>query len=402
MIWQPSSLGDWRVFLSLRSFGSLYKLERTRFNGFARAHFAVPEKTGFSQEGNVQNSLNNEDEEINESKLLVREASEKYISYLEVAADQYMDALEDIEHKCTKQDEDADSIFQELTVLNESMLQVCEQFENSVNDEAAIKAARVAFRDKTDPIISKSYGATRVRTWPQGYQGDYKTIEFIYRNTSMSEGIGYYLDKYMLSSTLAVGVRERMRKLAELLKTEMINRQYPKVLDIACGSCRELHDLVPEIEKAGAHFKCIDLDSEALDFALNRLSYAGLSPDRAEFIQYNALRLFDYETALSAFGMQDIIYSVGYFDYLADDFLVKLLNTLYLMLNPSGKLIAAFKDANRYRSQLYHWFADWDGFLQRTQDDFERIFRQAEIPESALSMTRVKSGSIIFYIATKR
>jgi SAM-dependent methyltransferase len=349
----------------------------------------------------VQNSWNNENEEINESKLLVREASEKYISYLEAAADQYMDALTDIERRCAKQDEDTDSIYQELTVLSDSMLQVCEQFENFVNDEVAVKAAQVAFRDKTEPIISKSYGASRVRTWPQGYQGDYKTIEFIYRNTPMSDGIGYYIDKYVLSATLAVGVRERMRKLAELLKTEITNRQQPKVLDIACGSCRELHDIVPEIEKAKAHFKCIDLDSDALDFALNRLSYAGLSAERAEFIQYNALRMFDYETAMSSFGMQDIIYSVGYFDYLANDFLTKLLRTLYMLLNPGGKLIAAFKDANRYRSQLYHWFADWDGFLQRTDDDFERLFRRAEIPRSTVTMTRVKSGSIIFYIATK-
>ncbi len=377
------------------------KLGRTPFFWICQGHITQYPKETVVQGGEVQNSLNYENEEINESKLLVHEASEKYISYLEAAADQYMDALKDIERRCTKQDEDTDSIYQELAVLSDSMLQVCEQFEDFVNDEAAIKTAQVAFRDKTEPIVSKSYGASRVRTWPQGYQGDYKTIEFIYRNTPMSEGIGYYIDKYVLSATLAVGVRERMRKLAELLKTEMINRQYPKVLDIACGSCRELHEIVPEIEKAGAHFKCIDLDSDALDFALNRLSYAGLSADRAEFIQYNALRMFDYETAVSAFGMQDIIYSVGYFDYLTDDFLMKLLRTLYMLLNPGGKLIAAFKDANRYRSQLYHWFADWDGFLQRTDDDFERLFRRAEIPSSALTMTRVKSGSIIFYIATK-
>ncbi len=332
----------------------------------------------------MQNSWGYDNEEINENALLVSEESEKYISYLEATTDHYMDTLRDIERRCISKEGDPESIFQELTVLNDSMLQVCEQFEKLVNDKAAIKAAQVAFRDKTEPIVSKSYGANRVRTWPQGYQGDYKTIEFMYRNTPMSEGIGYYLDKYVLSATLAVGVRERMRKLAELLKTELINRQYPKVLDIACGSCRELHEIVPEIEKSGAHFKCIDLDSDALDFALNRLSYAGLSADRAEFIQYNALRMFDYETAVSAFGMQDIIYSVGYFDYLADDFLVKLLSTLYMLLNPGGKLIAAFKDANRYRSQLYHWFADWDGFLQRTDDDFERLFRRAEIPSSAL------------------
>ncbi len=349
----------------------------------------------------MQNSSNYENDVISESKLLVRETSEKYISYLEAATGQYLDALEDIERRCSKQDEDRDSIFQELTVLNESMLQVCEQFENSVDDEAAIKTARVAFRDKTDSIILKGYGANRARTWPQGYQGDYKTIEFVYRNTPMSEGIGYFLDKYMLSSTVAVAVRERMRKLAELLKAEMINRQYPNVLDIACGSCREMHEIIPEIEKAGAHFKCIDLDSEALDFALNRLSYAGLSPEQAEFIQYNAIRMFDYDTAVSAFGMQDIIYSVGYFDYLHNEFLVKMLNSLYSMLNPGGKLIAAFKDVNRYRPQAYHWFVNWDGFLQRTENDFNKLFSQTEIPGSALSMTRVRSGVILFYIATK-
>jgi SAM-dependent methyltransferase len=218
----------------------------------------------------------------------------------------------------------------------------------------------------------------------------------------MSEGIGYYLDKYMLSTTIAVAVKERMRKLAELLKTELMNRQRPKVLNIACGPCREMNEIIPEIEISGAHFKCIDFDSEALDFALNRLSNAGLSENRAEFIQYNALRLFDYETAVSAFGMQDIIYSVGYFDYLADDFLVKMLSTFYLMLNPGGKLIAAFKDVNRYRPQAYHWLVDWDGFLQRTQDDFERLLQQAGIPDNALSITRVNSGAIIFYTATKQ
>jgi SAM-dependent methyltransferase len=349
----------------------------------------------------LQDSANYENGEIIESKLLVREASEKYIGYLEAATDHYMDALEDIERRCARQDDDAESIFQELTALNDSMLQICEQFENSVNDEAAVKAARIAFRDKTDPILSKSYGVNRARTWPQGYQGDYKTLEFAYRNTPMSEGIGYYFDKYMLSVTVAVAVRERIRKLAELLKTELINRQRPQVLNIACGSCREMHDIIPEIEKSSAHFKCIDLDSDALDFALNRLSNAGLSSGRAEFIQYNGLRMFDYDTAVSAFGMQDIIYSVGYFDYLPDDFLAKLLNALYLMLNPGGKLIAAFKDANRYRSQAYHWLVDWDGFLQRTQDDFDRLFRKANIPSNTLSMTRVRSGIIIFYTATK-
>jgi hypothetical protein len=81
---------------------------------------------------------------------------------------------------------------------------------------------------------------------------------------------------------------------------------------------------------------------------------------------------------------------------------MKLLNSLYGLLNPGGKLIASFKDANRYRPELFHWLVDWDGFLQRTEKDFERVFRDANIPSATISMTRVDSGSIVFYTITKQ
>jgi extracellular factor (EF) 3-hydroxypalmitic acid methyl ester biosynthesis protein len=217
----------------------------------------------------------------------------------------------------------------------------------------------------------------------------------------MSDGIGYYLDKYLLSTTLSIGVRERIVKMGSLLKEELMNRRDPKVLDIACGSCREVFELAPEIKASGAKFTCVDLDPDALDFSLDRLAYAGLTADHAELIQYNALRMFDPEMAKMEFGMRDIIYSIGFFDYLPDDFLLKMLNSLYSLLNPGGKLIVAFKDANRYQSQLFHWLIDWDGFLQRTENDFERLFKDAKIPNSALSMSRIPSGSIVFYSITR-
>jgi predicted SAM-dependent methyltransferase len=104
---------------------------------------------------------------------------------------------------------------------------------------------------------------------------------------------------------------------------------------------------------------------------------------------------------MAEFGRQDIIYSVGYFDYLPDDFLVKLLKTLYNLLLPDGKLIMAYKDAARYRAEIYHWLVDWDGFKQRTEPDFARLFRAADIPDNSLHMERVGSGSIVFYSAKK-
>ncbi|GAB4412771.1 MAG: hypothetical protein OHK0032_08870 [Thermodesulfovibrionales bacterium] len=342
-------------------------------------------------------------EEIKGNVSFVGEERERYISTLDSATELFNKKLKDIERRCLNAGEDPDELLNATAKALTDMTDVFEEFERGVNyDKQIIRDARVRFREKTNPILSKSYCINRARTWPQGYQGDYKTLEIVYRNTPMSEGIGYYLDKCMLSTPLAIGVRERIAKLRDLLEEELADRKDPRVLDIACGSCREVFELAPAIEESGARFTCIDLDSDALNFALNRLAYTDIPSDHIQFLKYNALRMFDHELNMEEFGMQDVIYSVGYFDYLRDDFLVKLLNALYMLLNPGGKLIAAFKDVNYYRPQPYHWIADWDGFLQRTKEDFDSLFKQAGIPDSALSTTRVRSEMIIFYTVTKQ
>lgn len=342
------------------------------------------------------------EDEMKDEILFIREERERYTKHFEEETEKFIRNLEAIEKRCLDTQQNPEDILNAVSAALTNMSYACEEFEKGVNyDKAIIKDAQVEFREKTNPIMSKSYCVNRTRTWPQGYQGDFKTLEDVYRNMPMSTGIGYYLDKCMLSSTLAVAVRERIIKLKEILKVELIKRRSPRVLDIACGSCREVIELVPEIEKSGAKFTCIDLDSDALNFALNRLSYANLLSDQIEFLKYNALRMFDHDLNMKEFGMQDIIYSVGYFDYLPDDFLSRMLNALYQLLNKGGKLIGAFKDADCYRYYDYHWLVDWNGFLQRTEYDFDRLFEKAGIPNHAISVTREESGVIIFYEVTK-
>jgi SAM-dependent methyltransferase len=350
----------------------------------------------------MKDSLMYRGEAIQEHAALIQERPRTYAEALDAKIENYIAKLNDFEVRCSMPDVDKDALLNEITVLTDSMLQTCAQFEQEVNDPLPIKQAQVYFREKTHPVLSKSYFVNRARTWPQGHQGDFMMLEQIYKNFPMSEGLGSYLDRYVLSTPLSVGVQERIVKMRDLLKEELIRRTNPKVLDVACGSCREVFELSPEIKASGAKFTCVDLDPAALEFALDRFAYAGLGEEHAELIQYNALRMFDLETAQTEFGMQDVIYSIGFFDYLPDDFLVKLLRSFYLMLNPGGKLIASFKDAERYPSQHCHWFVDWDGFLQRTEKDFLKVLQDANIPSNAISMSRVASRSIVFYSITKQ
>lgn len=324
----------------------------------------------------------------------------KHIQHLDEATEIFLEQLENIEKRCLDPVEDPDKLLNAITMAISDAMNACEEFEQEVKDKDIIRDARIRFREKTNPILYKSYCINRTRTWPQGSQGDYKTLELAYKNTPLSDGIGYYLDLYLLGLPLAYAVKNRIKKLEELLRDEILKRERPSILNIACGSSRELMGLVSEIKESNASVTCIDNDNDALAFAQSRLSYTGIL-EQVEFRKYNALRLFDYELAMSDFGKQDIIYSVGLFDYLPSDFLVKIFKTLYNLLNDGGKLIASFKDATRYRYHDFHWIVDWDGFLQRTEEDFMSIFSEAEIPFSSITEMREDSGIIIFYVVAK-
>jgi SAM-dependent methyltransferase len=329
------------------------------------------------------------------------EEQEKYTLILGQTIEHYLNEMREIERRCSTSDHDHDTVRRDVFAMHDGMMRIFAQFEKDIKDEAVIKSTRSYFRKRTHTVLSKSYAVNRCRTWPQGYQGDYKTLEAAYRNTPLSDGLGHYLDQYIMELPLAHALRARIERLGELLREELVARQAPKVLSIACGSCRELSGLVPEIRRSAADITCIDLDGDALEFAQNRLSFVDMSPGQVSFVTYNALRLFDLDIAKAEFGRQDVIYSVGYFDYLPDDFLIKMLRSLYTLLNPGGTLIAAFKDADHYRSQEYHWMLDWDGFLQRKTPDFERLLAEAGIPKSAMAETRDKTGIIAFYSITR-
>ena len=254
--------------------------------------------------------------------------------------------------------------------------------------------------EKTDSIFSKSYFINYARKWPKGYPGDYKLLELIYRNTPLSSGIGEILDKIFLRAKLAEAVRGRLNTMITLLKREFTARHDLRVLNIGCGSCREFIELTKEIKESKAHITCVDLDNEALDFAARRASLLGID-NQVSFRKYNAIRMVKTERILKEFGKYDLIYSIGLFDYLSDEIVIGLFESLYEILNKQGKLIIAFKDANAYDPSVYHWIVNWNAFLQRTPYDIFMLLDKAGISKSQITLIREPSGVITFYMIEK-
>lgn len=289
----------------------------------------------------------------------------------------------------------------DLVQLNDGMLAECTDFERQLSDESEISAARVLFRQRTHDILGKSGFISHARTWPRGHQGDHMILEYAYRNMPISGGIGYYLDLYCLQTTLCDAVRHRKDALEELLRRELNSIREPRVLDIACGSCRDVFELAPDITQSNAHVICLDFDADALDFSANRLALSGIRDGQLEFRQYNAFRMINHERNLKEFGSQDLIYSVGFFDYLQDEVLIRLFSALYRLLNPGGKLIMSFKDTKRYSAAFYHWMVDWNGFSQRTEEDCWLLMHKAGIPAGSIEFSRDRSEVIMFFTASR-
>ncbi len=332
-----------------------------------------------------------------------RDNVKDHFQLLDEATERFNRQLEEVEKSAIEQQEKYSEELMEATAQAISeMKQACETFEKSVdNERTIIKDAQHRFREKTQKIFSTTY-FNRARLWPQGYQGDYVMLDYLYKNDpSADSAIGYYLNTYLLATALAVAVRERKETLRELLRDELQGGKAIHVLDIACGSCQEVVELAPDILKSGATFTFVDYDIDALQFSSVRLSQVGLVPPHVDFRHYNALKLVNAERNRGEFGVQDVIYSVGLFDYLKDDVLIRLIPSLYGLLSRGGKLIISFKDCSFYSTFIYHWLIAWDGFLQRTEEDVWKLLEKTGVPITAVTTKRKRSDIITFFIAAK-
>lgn len=271
---------------------------------------------------------------------------------------------------------------------------VVQELRNSgeIHDDNAM-ALQAWFRKRTASYFEMSPLISRARNWPEGYPGDFRTLESIYTKTSHGTGLGRLLDNYLLSRTLAVAIRSRKREMSRQLKE--VSHLGGLWLNLACGSCRELQPILEESRDRS--IVCMDADQNALEFADQLLS-AG---QNTRFVKENVLRLVDHDRVVNRFGRPAVIYSAGLFDYLPDRSLVRLLNSLYKSLGIGGRLIAPFKDRIRYEVFDYHWGACWNQFFQRDRSAFESVFEQAGIPRESIRVTRDETGVILFFTVTK-
>ena len=243
----------------------------------------------------------------------------------------------------------------------EACTAVLDRFNDELNDfEAQIQDPEIGefawgfmFKELF-PFLMRGRMAERAYYKPKGYAGDYLMMEMLYANEPKGDGkLGLLMDAWFLGITGARAVRSRRAllsaKLAEIFSEKAPQTSRFRILDLACGSCRELFDFIgacPESEKIEA--VCMDADIAALEYT-NR--HVNVIPHRAgvKFLQENVVR---WALGRTRHGLepQDLVYSVGLTDYLDDRLFVALVKRCYKELKPGGMFIVGnFGDGNPNR-----------------------------------------------------
>ena len=145
---------------------------------------------------------------------------------------------------------------------------------------------------------------------------------------------------------------------------------------------------------------CVDYDQESINFSRNRLS-PFLKYAEMVFVNDNVLRIATRKNNIGTYGLQDLVYSVGLYDYLTDKVLKRLLNAQMNLLSEGGKMILAFKDCDTYDKTVYDWICDWQ-FIERSERQVFDLLGDSGIRDDALAVSRDASGIILFCVITRK
>jgi chemotaxis methyl-accepting protein methylase len=182
-----------------------------------------------------------------------------------------------------------------------------------------------------------------------------------------------------LKSDPAEAVRDRRELLAEQLELLSGQRKQRegsiRIMNLACGSCRELFDFLVRCdysEKIEA--LCVDIDPDALHYANRKVNVVSHRAT-VRFMNENLVK-WSLGRVRHDFPPQDIIYSAGLTDYLDRRIVVKLITRCYEQLKPGGVLVIGnFSQSNTYRAFMDH-IVSWR-LIYRDETELRELFAES-------------------------
>jgi extracellular factor (EF) 3-hydroxypalmitic acid methyl ester biosynthesis protein len=221
---------------------------------------------------------------------------------------------------------------------------------------------------------------------PHGYAGDFEIIDYIYRQATLADESFEKWDKYVHFQHAPKAVRNRKRYFIDLVKHKCVQLDVPlRILNIACGPCRDLKELLDEIPVRKLNVRCIDIDPDAIEYAKKVLGPHAYSIDftRANIFKFNTDQRFD------------LVWSAGLFDYFNDSDFIKLLLKVSDWCAPGGEIVignfSVFNPTRAYMEKALDWY-----LFHRTEDQLLRLALEAGIKPNSIEVKSEPLGVNLF------
>ena len=247
------------------------------------------------------------------------------------------------------------------------------------------------------PYLLLTHTAERWYSKPRGYAGDYFTIELLYRNQPAGEGrLGPLIDKCFMDSAPAKAVRNRRRLLAEeIAKTARTKHgAVARIASFACGPAAEIFDVFNSADRPDNLIATLlDIDSEAIAFVSDKIATYHL--EEAIQIRLANLVYLAIGRQKTDIRQQDLIYSVGLIDYFNDRLTTKIIDLIYDLLAPGGRVILGnFHPRNPMKATMDH-VLDWR-LIHRTEEDMDRLFQASRFGRTCSNIRLEPEGINLF------
>jgi len=241
------------------------------------------------------------------------------------------------------------------------------------------------FRANFHPIVLGSPFVARGYNKPLGYAGDFGLMIMLYEYADQGGNLfEKFFHRFSCNEPAAVANKNRVDYLCETLieeyshwKNQSTLKKF-KVTSLACGPAKELELFMQKIDnKHGLEIQlvCADNESLALEYAQQRIRPMVGKKNNASVIFHKedvVLGLIKEKKFCEDIKDSNFIISAGLFDYLSDRVATKLLDAMYSLLAPGGKIIVGNVSKSNPDRFSMDYFTEWQLIL-RSKDDLTRL-----------------------------
>lgn len=200
----------------------------------------------------------------------------------------------------------------------------------------------------------------RARTKPRGYAGDFEMLDQICATQCCDDPLGEFFDKFFQSQHAPSAVRARTNRMTREIVGQSSHIDGPfHVTSIGSGPAVEIVqalEQIPVAKQSQLRVTLLDLDPSALEFAeagIRSQEFSG----QLQCVRENLFRLPTRKSA--AIEDADLIYCMGFFDYLNDQDAASMLQMMSHALSANGQLfVFNFAPSNPTRAYM-EWIGNW-------------------------------------------